>query len=208
MPVVVLMMAGSLLMGNCGGSESPEKSGGVRTSDAVPGTSVVTEESAVTTTPPTTVDPGTLPQTQDKPESSGPEVDAMGRALWDAIVKDDPDRALHTFFPLSAYEQVKDIWNPESDWNGRLVTAFEADVAKLHEQVSDPIDDATFLGMEIPGGQAQWIDPGGEYNKIGYWRVYGSTLVYELDGEEKSLPVYSLISWRGEWYVVHLGPIR
>jgi hypothetical protein len=31
---------------------------------------------------------------------------------------------------------------------------------------------------------------------------------YELDGQTGSFPVTSLISWRGEWYVVHLGAIR
>ncbi len=51
--------------------------------------------------------------------------------------------------------------------------------------------------------------PGVEYNSGSYWRVFGSTLRYRLDdGTLHELPVTSLISWRGEWYVVHLGPIR
>jgi hypothetical protein len=33
-------------------------------------------------------------------------------------------------------------------------------------------------------------------------------LLYTAGGVERSLPVSSLISWRGEWYVVHLGAIR
>lgn len=166
------------------------------------------EVSVETTTPPTTVDPGTLSQTDDKPASSSSEVDRMGQLLWDAIVADDPSVALETFFPLAAYEQVKDIWNPESDWNNRLIAAFEADVASLYTQLGNSADQAVYLGIDIPGDQAQWIYPGGEYNKVGYWRVYGTTLDYAINGVEKSLPVYSLISWRGEWYVVHLGPIR
>ena len=52
------------------------------------------------------------------------------------------------------------------------------------------------------------VQPGEEYNKLSYWRVYGTTLQYTEDGQANSFPVTSLISWRGEWYVVHLGEIR
>jgi hypothetical protein len=31
--------------------------------------------------------------------------------------------------------------------------------------------------------------------------------VYQLDGQTRSFGIASLISWRGEWYVVHLGAI-
>jgi hypothetical protein len=37
--------------------------------------------------------------------------------------------------------------------------------------------------------------------------VYGSALRYTADGTYFDLPIYSLISWRGEWYIVHLGAI-
>jgi len=53
-----------------------------------------------------------------------------------------------------------------------------------------------------------WVQPGEESNKGSYWRVYGTTMQYEVDGQTGSFPVTSLISWRGEWYVVHLGAIR
>lgn len=197
-----------VLFGGCGGDDVAEGPNVTAAGDRVEGQATDNTQPIETTVPPTTVDPGTLPQTEDQPASSGAEADALGRALWDAIVADDPQIAIGTFFPLSAYEQVKDIWNPESDWNSRLVSAFETDISSLHEQLGDSADDAVYTGIEIPGSQAQWIDPGGEYNKIGYWRVYGTNLTYEIDGVEKTMPIYSLISWRGTWYVVHLGPIR
>ena len=50
--------------------------------------------------------------------------------------------------------------------------------------------------------------PGEEYNKIGYYRVFGSQIRYEAKGEARSFEVKSLISWRGEWFVVHLSAIR
>jgi hypothetical protein len=63
------------------------------------------------------------------------------------------------------------------------------------------------LGIDVPESQAQWISPGVEYNKGSYWRVYGSRIRYALNGQTESFPVASLISWRGEWYVVHLSSI-
>ena len=54
----------------------------------------------------------------------------------------------------------------------------------------------------------QLLATGEESNKLSYWRVYRTTLHYTEDGQDMSFPVTSLISWRGEWYVVHLGAIR
>ncbi len=39
--------------------------------------------------------------------------------IWDAIVHDDPDRAMPFFFPVTAHEQVKAIYSPASDWRRR-----------------------------------------------------------------------------------------
>jgi hypothetical protein len=56
--------------------------------------------------------------------------------------------------------------------------------------------------------QATWVQPGAEYNKGSYWRVYNAQLRYTVDGQTGAFPVASMISWRGEWYVVHLNSIR
>jgi hypothetical protein len=49
------------------------------------------------------------------------------------------------------------------------------------------------------------MKPGSEYNKIGYHRVLHSALeLRDAKGRQRSFPVLSFISWRGEWYVVHL----
>lgn len=149
-------------------------------------------------------DPGTLPQTKDKPEASGPAFDARIAALWDAIVTDDADKALPAFFPVTAYEQVKAIGNPASDWRRRLVAAYKRDIHALHKRLGDNPSDAKFARAEVPQDRARWVDPGEESNKLGYYRVYGTRIYYTLDGKERSFDVSSLISWRGEWYVVHL----
>jgi hypothetical protein len=59
--------------------------------------------------------------------------------------------------------------------------------------------------VDVPQDRAKWVDPGEEYNKLGYYRVYGTHIVYETgSGKERTFDVSSLISWRGQWYVVHL----
>jgi hypothetical protein len=154
------------------------------------------------------VDPSTLPQTHDRPEASGAAFDARVAALWDAIVADDPARALPCFFPLGAYRQVKDVPDPASDWNRRLVAAYSRDIHALHGRLGDGAARARLVGLDIPRDRGRWVDPGEEYNKIGYFRVFGSRLRYEVDGNPHAFEVKSLISWRGEWYVVHLSAIQ
>jgi hypothetical protein len=56
--------------------------------------------------------------------------------------------------------------------------------------------------------RARWVEPGEEYNKIGYYRVFGTRLRGEADGHTVTVDVASLISWRGEWYCVHLSGVK
>jgi len=149
------------------------------------------------------IDPGTLPQTKDKPEADSDAVRARGEALFEAILNDDPDRAMPAFFPRTAYEQVKAITNPSSDWKWRLVANFKRDIHVIHFKMGRKSTVSRFVSFDVGPG-ARWVEPGEEGNKLGYWRVYGSHIRYAVDGQEKSIDVTSLISWRGEWYVVHL----
>jgi hypothetical protein len=143
-------------------------------------------------------------------------------ALGEAIVRDDPERAMAFFFPLGAYEQVKDIGSPAIDWKRRLVAAYVRDIHALHARLAEaqalrdgpPEDSGTgarLLGLDVPDARARWVEPGEEYNKIGYFRVFGSRLRFEVGGPKQTLQTFdvkSLISWRGEWYVVHLSAIK
>ena len=169
-------------------------------SPSAPAATTPTTTAPATTT--TTVDPGTLPQTAARPSASDPAFAARIALLWQAMVSGDATVALPAFFPESAYLQVKAISNPDADWHGRLVRLYDADIAGLHTRVAGYT--ATLVGVTVPDAAATWVLPGAEYNKGSYWRVYGSVVHYEVDGRASTFVIQSLISWRGQWYVVHL----
>jgi hypothetical protein len=146
-----------------------------------------------------------LPQTKVKPSATSKALEARARALFTAIVRDEPQLALPFFFPKEAYEQVKAIPNPAADWKRRLVSAFERDIHAAHLKV-----EATdgFVALEVPDARARWVEENEEANRIGYYRVFGSKLTYTHGPEQRSIPLTSLISWRGEWYIVHFNGFK
>lgn len=149
-----------------------------------------------------------LGQTQEMPSADAASFRAHAVLLWRAIVDDNADTAMPFFFPLGVYQQVKDVGDPAADWNRRLVAAFRHDIHALHAKLGADATSATFVSLDVPSGRARWVLPGEEWNKIGYYRVFGTKLRYEASGETRTFDVKSLISWRGEWYVVHLSAIR
>jgi hypothetical protein len=175
-------------------------------------TTVTTAAAAPVTSPTATstaaTDPGALPQTDQKPVASGATFDAGVQGLWQAVVQDSPDLAMPFFFPKAAYLQVKAISDPSTDYEQRLIANYRQDIHALHAQLSADAASARFVGIDVPDGQAVMVQPGEESNKLSYWRVYGTTLRYSVKGGSGSFRITSLISWRGEWYVVHVGEIR
>jgi hypothetical protein len=149
----------------------------------------------------------TEPQTHDRPAPDAPILVKRAEALYQAIRDDAPDVALPFFFPVDAYKQVKDVTYPERDWKNRLVAEFVRDIHEIHRLNAKSLDGSTFAGLEVPDARARWVEPKEEYNKIGYFRVFGSKLKWEKDGRTRSTEVKSLISWRGQWYAVHLSAI-
>ena len=65
----------------------------------------------------------------------------------------------------------------------------------------------TLVRVVLPAAGATWINPGACYNAVGYWHVGGAPLVYRHGGQQRSIGIASLISWRGRWYVVHFGAV-
>jgi hypothetical protein len=168
------------------------------TSSAAPTTAL---PPGTTSTTSTTVDPGTLPQTGTRPSGADPAFLARINLLWQAIVTGGSAVAVPAFFPEAAYLQVKAIANADADWHQRLLRLYDADIARLHARVAG--QPATLVSIDVPDAAATWVPPGAEYNKGSYWRVYGTVVHYLVGGRPATFPVRSLISWRGEWYVVH-----
>jgi len=151
-----------------------------------------------------TLDPGTLPQTTVLPSLSSHVFHARIDALWRGIVSDSLQRALPAFFPRAAYLQVKQIPDAGADYDERLLGNFRLDIRAAHALLGTTPARSKVIRVDVPRVWA-WIPPGYCDNRIGYWHAPGARLVYEEDGRVGSFGIFSFISWRGQWYVVHLA---
>jgi hypothetical protein len=167
--------------------------------------------STTSTSPPvttTTADPGSLPQTNQLPSASTPAFQAEMAALWAGVVSDSVPAALPAFFPEAAYVQLKAIYSPQTDYTNRSVAEFGLDVGAAHQVLGSNPGSAGLIGVVVPQQYAHWVPPGTCENGVGYFEVANSRLVYEQDGQIHSFGIASMISWRGTWYVVHLGAVE
>jgi len=126
--------------------------------------------------------------------------------IWTAIVTQSPNAGFPVFFPESVYVRMKTgiIANPASDWTNRLWAFYRLDVPAYHQALGSP--PVRFLSINANPADAAWIVPGDCENHFGYWHLPDVRIVYEVSGVVRSFAVASLISWRSQWYVVHLGP--
>ncbi len=150
-------------------------------------------------------DPGALPQTDAEPSSGAPLVARM-RILWTAITHGAPSIAAPVFFPEGAYRQVKAIWNPSGDFRNRIWAIFTHDVAAYRRELGPHAVSARLTGVVSAPSAAGWVPRGVCENAVGYWHLPGTRLVYVVGTTRYSVGVDSMISWRGAWYVIHLGP--
>jgi hypothetical protein len=128
-------------------------------------------------------------------------------ALWHGIRINSVRPALPAFFPERAYAQLKQIGDPEGDWSGRLVADYGLDIGAAHALLGSEPAGARLVEVMVPESYAHWVDPGACYNGVGYYEVPNARVVYRQHGELRSFGIASMISWRGVWYVVHLGAI-
>jgi hypothetical protein len=141
------------------------------------------------------------------PSSGTPRFRSEMADLWRAIRAGALRPGLGAFFPEAAYTQIKAIGDPQSDYRYRLLVDYLLDIQAAHglPGVRDP---ATHLvGVRVPQGYAHWVPPGACYNRDGYYEVPNSRLVYRVGGDLRSVGIASMISWRGIWYVIHLGAV-
>ena len=90
------------------------------------------------------------------------------------------------------------------DYDSRLLPQFLSDAATFGRQIGSAVPD-DFVSVNVDPASARWITPRTCINKIGYWHIRGVRIVYRHNGRVMSVRVASLISWRGKWYVIHLG---
>jgi hypothetical protein len=206
----------ALLAGCAAGSATPTATSTESTASPVSATSAVspsagsvtlatmpkpTQPAGLPVAPP---DAATKPQTDVEPSTSGTAFKNATHDIWLAVSTGDSRYALPAFFPEKAYLQVKAIANQDADWTNRLWLDFTLDVAAVHKLIGPG---AKLTRITVPTQYAQWIPPGACANTIGYWHAPGARLVYQQGGATRSFGLASFISWRGVWYLIHLGAL-
>ena len=172
------------------------------TSTTVPATTTTVAPSTTTTT-----GPGSLPQTGDFPSTDTPQFTAEMDALWNGIVSNSVTTAMPAFFPEAAYLQLKTIGGAQSDFEDRLVGDYGLDIGAAHALLGADAAQAQFVGVSVPSSFGHWVSPGVCYNDVGYFEVPNARVLYQEGGQTRSFGIASMISWRGQWYVVHLGAV-
>jgi hypothetical protein len=211
--VGVCVVAGGVTAWVVLGSGSPRRAPAAdgtaagRAATTAPATMAPTTAAPTSTVPTSTTDVGSLPQTGTFPTAISPAFQAGMAALWQGVVAGSPDVARAAFFPESAYLQLKTIAGPGSDYSDRLLADFAADLGAAHALLGPDAGAASFVSVNVPEQYGHWVPPGVCDNRVGYYEVANSRVVYQEDGQVRSFGIASLISWRGEWYVVHLGAI-
>lgn len=146
-----------------------------------------------------------LDQTDQRPTVTSASFQKRIELVAHAIISGEVEPALPAFFPLVAYQQVKDVAKPERDYKFRLLANFKRDLLEYHHALGAAAAESKFDGVTVSEKDAKWMVPGSEGNKLGYFRVLRSRLRFTLPtGRSREFELTSLISWRGEWYVVHL----
>lgn len=173
-------------------------------------TTTTTTTTPTTVAPPTTtttvdVDVGTLPQTHALPSVTSPTLALRLQAFLNSIASGRLKPGLTAFFPLTAYLQTKSGGGNDYDWHYRLVTHYANDLATLHRSLDPSGRHLTFVSASTPLG-AVWITPGIEENKGSYYRTLNATVSYRFGttGAIHTTRVLCMISWRGQWYIVHI----
>jgi hypothetical protein len=128
-------------------------------------------------------------------------------SLWLGVVRDSVTPALPAFFPKAAYVQLKAIGSAGSDWSNRLVHDYAFDIGAAHALLGSHGAQARLMEVRVQSSYGHWIPPGVCYNDVGYYEMPNARVVYSEDGGLHSFGIASMISWRGVWYVVHLGAI-
>ncbi|MGO9078847.1 MAG: hypothetical protein ACLQDY_07350 [Streptosporangiaceae bacterium] len=219
---MVLALAGSALAAGCASSPAshPAAQGSGPARPTATARTPTTSQPTVTASPtaasapsggrtviPVPPPPARLHQTRKFPSAHTRVFRAEMTDLWAAIVTGRARLGRQAFFPITAYTQIKAIYDPAADWHDRLFHDFRLDVAAAHRYLGRGARRARLVRVMVPASEAAWIVPGVCDNSGSYWHVGGARLVYREHHQLRSIGIASLISWRGRWYVVHFGAV-
>jgi hypothetical protein len=137
--------------------------------------------------------------------TAGQELQDRARGLFEAIVRDEPERAEAFWFPKEPFIPLKDVKDPGKYWN-QLHKSYVNDVHALHKKRKN-WEGAEFVKFE-GWAREKWVPPGDEANHIGYHRAFHGKLRYKAGGEDGEMDVQTIITWQGRWYVTHLRKIK
>lgn len=200
--VIGLLLGGFLFGGSP--STAPQRSTVPTTRPSQLSTTSTSEANLSSTTP--TTDPGELPQTNQKPSLSSKSLALRMQDLYAGIASDSITTALASYLTLDSYRQIKGLSNNSFDYANRLLQHFALDIEAAHALFASQ-GATSYVGFRADASYANWVLPNTCYNKLGYWHLPGVRLLYKVGGVTHSIGVISLISYRGEYYVVHLGAI-
>jgi hypothetical protein len=204
--VAAVAVIALLISSASGGSSSATRLGSIADAHSSPaaGTNAPSVTAPVRTATPS---PGSLPQTNAYPSGSSAQFKSLMASVWRGVVHDSLAEALGAFFPKDAYVQLKAIASASSDWTDRLVHDYGLDIAAAHALLGPNAGQARLVAVNAPSGYGHWIQPGVCDNGIGYYEMPNARILYREEGQNRSFGIASMISWRGVWYVVHLGAI-
>ena len=203
--LLVVVSAAALSIGGVGGGSPAAR----LSSAASTPRSVAARTSAplLTAHAPAVPSPGTLPQTHAYPSGKSTQFKSLMASLWAGIVHDSLTSAVTAFFPKDAYIRLKAIASASSDWTDRLLHDYGLDITAAHALLGGNAAHARLVAVNVPSSYGHWVQPGVCYNAIGYFEMPNARVVYRENGQIRSFGIASMISWRGVWYVVHLGAI-
>ncbi len=195
------MVAPTATEGRAGSAPAPDHAGKIA--------STVRATTTTTVSPPTTstTDPGVLPQTGAFPSTSDPIFTAEMAALWHGVSTGAVQDALPAFFPEAAYVQLKAVPNAQGDFVVRLEAEYAQDLIAAHQLLGGAAATAELVRVDVNSAYAHWVPAGACYNDVGYFEVPNSRVVYSVNGQVSSFGIASMVSWRGGWYVIHLGAV-
>jgi hypothetical protein len=202
--VLIVLVGGGVIIARSLGNGSPT------TTASPPRSPRVTTTAVTTTIPPTTTtttDPGSLPQSESIPTSTDPLFTARMSALWAGVMSDSSSAALPAFFPESAYVRLKTVASAQTDYTARLLVDYQLDLAAAHALLGADAAGAALVGVNVNASYGHWVPPGICANDVGYFEVPNARMIYTVNGQTRSFGIASMISWRGQWYVVHLGSV-